>query len=213
MAEGTGQENEHQQRHGAAKQARAGALQASDASRFKMPISLHMSGLEDPVSFPAVAPPASLKIKFKTSTPPIEVQTPRKTKRKRQTEKPSDDQMPNLKLPKPRRKSPGRSDVDQITQSLFVDQIVEDDDALMKAKKVYCEIQSIEILEERLRKHEPVTCMERNLFNPSGYLTKHSIYDLNKNDTITLERREAGSGKPRAYEWLLWDGSGIIVDK
>lgn len=75
-------------------------------------------------------------------------------------------------------------------------------------KKVYCEVSSLNELKNLISKKQDITCVERNLFNPNGYITYHSIYNLNVDDIVALEKSENG-GCVAPYEWVLWNGSNI----
>ncbi len=75
-------------------------------------------------------------------------------------------------------------------------------------KKVYCKVSSLNDLKKLISQKQDIVCVERNLFNPNGYITYHSIYDLNINDIVALEKSE-NNGCVTPYEWVLWNGSNV----
>ena len=72
-------------------------------------------------------------------------------------------------------------------------------------KKVYYQISSLHELKNLIEQKENIICIEKNLFNPNGYITYYSIYDLNVNDIVALEKSENG-GIVAPYEWVIWNG-------
>jgi len=76
-------------------------------------------------------------------------------------------------------------------------------------KKVYCQITSLSKLKKSIEKKKNIICIERNLFNPDGYITYHSIYDLQNNDIIALEKSE-NNGIVTPYEWIIWNDLAIL---
>jgi len=73
-------------------------------------------------------------------------------------------------------------------------------------KKVYIYTPSVTDLLKKINKKEKIIGIEFNLFNPNGYETFHSIYDLEVNDIVALYKDDTKT----PYEWLKWDGYTLI---
>lgn len=76
-------------------------------------------------------------------------------------------------------------------------------------KKVYCKVLSLEQLKINISENKEIVCIERNAFNPNGYKTYHSIYDLEINDIVALERIDNDSNIVYPYEWVIWNGYNV----
>ena len=73
-------------------------------------------------------------------------------------------------------------------------------------KKVYIYTPTISHLLKKIKNKENIIGIEYNLFNPNGYETFHSIYDLEVDDIVALYKDDNKS----PYEWLKWDGLTLI---
>jgi hypothetical protein len=73
-------------------------------------------------------------------------------------------------------------------------------------KKVYVYTPSTSQLLKKINKKEKIIGIEYNLFNPNGYETFHSIYDLEVDDIVALYKDDNKS----PYEWLKWNGFTLI---
>ena len=73
-------------------------------------------------------------------------------------------------------------------------------------KKIYIYSPSIKDLLKKINKKEKIIGTEYNLFNPNGYETEHSIYNLEVNDIVALYKDDTKS----PYEWLKWNGQTLI---
>jgi hypothetical protein len=74
-------------------------------------------------------------------------------------------------------------------------------------KKIYIQSESITNLMNKLNNHSPIMGIEYNLFNPNGYETFHSLYDLEVNDVVAIYK---DSDTKTPYEWLKWNGLTLI---
>jgi len=72
-------------------------------------------------------------------------------------------------------------------------------------KKVYVNVSSLEKLRDNIAKNKKIICIERNAFNPNGYETKYSIYDLEVGTIIALEKMDKDSKIIFPYEWVVWN--------
>ena len=77
-------------------------------------------------------------------------------------------------------------------------------------KKVYVNISSLEELIDNIAKNKEIIYVERNIFNPNGYETKYSIYDLDINDIVALEKMDKDSKIVFPYEWVVWNGITVV---
>lgn len=73
-------------------------------------------------------------------------------------------------------------------------------------KKVYIYTSTISHLLKKIKNKENIIGIEYNLFNPNGYETFHSIYDLEVDDIVALYKDDNKS----PYEWLKWNGLTLI---
>tara|TARA_B110000285_G_C14923278_1_gene513655 strand:- start:3 stop:239 length:237 start_codon:yes stop_codon:yes gene_type:complete len=74
-------------------------------------------------------------------------------------------------------------------------------------KKIYIQSDSIRSLMKKLKQQTTIIGVEYNVFNPNGYETFHSIYDLEVNDVVAIYK-DPNTKTP--YEWLKWNGLTLI---
>lgn len=74
-------------------------------------------------------------------------------------------------------------------------------------KKIYVFCDNISKLFQNIKNKEQIIGSEYNLFNPNGYETFHSIYELEVNDIVALYKENNKS----PYEWFKWNG--ITLEK
>jgi hypothetical protein len=77
-----------------------------------------------------------------------------------------------------------------------------------KLKKVYISCSNITNLLKKIKNKESIIGIEYNLFNPNGYETFHSIYDLNVDDVVAIYKDTDETKSP--YEWMKWNGITLI---
>jgi len=73
-------------------------------------------------------------------------------------------------------------------------------------KKVYIYTPTVTNLLKKIKNEETIIGIEYNLFNPNGYETFHSIYDLEVDDIVALYKDDNKS----PYEWMKWNGLTLI---